>query len=100
MNQNHFARLAGAIALGLTSLVSAQPAISDPAQSRLAPSALRYDSAFSDYRAWQDTKPADWRRVNDALLKDAPTGSHGVHRAGPPAVTASAPATSRPGGKQ
>ena len=69
---NPLSWLAGAIALGLPLLVAAQARGSDPTQAKQTTPPLRYDSAFADYKPWQDTKPSDWRGVNDALLKDVP----------------------------
>ncbi|WP_427914963.1 hypothetical protein ACPWT1_08640 [Ramlibacter sp. MMS24-I3-19] len=48
----------------------------------LAP-ALRYESAFSDYKPWQDIQPGDWRALNEELRK-TPAGQ-GAHTAAPAA---------------
>lgn len=79
------------LAIGLASIAVAQPAAPDSA----AP--LRYESAFADYKPWQDLRPADWRRVNEVVREAAAQGAgHGAHagHAAPatPASAASAPA--------
>jgi hypothetical protein len=61
-------------------LVFAPVALSQP---------LRYESAFADYKPWQDIRPADWRRVNDAVREAARAGAAA---ASAPATSASAPA--------
>lgn len=61
----------GALALAGTLLPAvAQPVPADAASARKPAPALRYDSAFTDYKPWQDTRPADWRQVN-AAVRDA-----------------------------
>lgn len=65
---NHFvSRLAPAAALCLPLLAFAQGGGGEPAQARSATPALRYDSAFADYKPWQDIKPGNWRELNDKL---------------------------------
>lgn len=49
------------------------------AQGGMAPQAaasapLQYRSAFADYKPWQDTRPGDWRALNDAVKGDAMSG--------------------------
>lgn len=70
------------------------PAPAAAASSASAP-ALRYQSAFADYKPWQDIKPGDWRQLNDNVApKDGKGGGHAGHDAAPaaPAANASAPA--------
>jgi hypothetical protein len=87
-----FLRLAPAVALGLPLLALAQTARPDPADAKAAAPPLRYQSAFADYKPWQDAKPGDWRAVNDNVRDaGAKGGAHGGH-ASPPAPAASAPA--------
>lgn len=62
--------LVTAIALGLPLFAAAQANPADPA----APGpALRYRSAFSDYKPWQELQPGDWRALNDSVR--APGGA-------------------------
>lgn len=90
--------LAPALVLCLPLGVLAQSASSQAEDSKAAAPALRYPSAFSDYKPWQDIKPGDWRQLNDALV--SPPGQAGAHaghampaRSG---GTPSAPAPSTP----
>jgi hypothetical protein len=96
--KNAFQRLAPAMALCLPLLATAQQA-SSPADAKAAGQPLRYQSAFSDYKPWQDIKPGDWRQLNDSVApKDGKSGGHAGHGAAPasapaaPAAKASAPA--------
>ena len=74
---------------GLLSVAAAQPAATD---SPPAAQGLRYDSAFADYKAWQDLRPAEWRKVNDTVREAAPQGGgHGAHAS--PAASAPRPAS-------
>jgi hypothetical protein len=98
MNKNHLAVWAGALACGLPLAAAAQARATDPTRSAQQTPALRYDSAFKDYKPWQDTKPADWRGVNDALKDALKDGSHAGHGAAAPAGAGSAPAAGRPAG--
>jgi hypothetical protein len=84
--------LAPAVALCLPLLAFAQADRPDPADPKTPAPALRYQSAFADYKPWQDPKPADWRAVND-VVRDAAAkgGGHGGH-AMPANTPASAPA--------
>jgi len=92
---NLFSRLAPVAALCLPLLALAQPGRPDPADPTASAPALRYQSAFADYKPWQDLKPGDWRAVNDTVRDAAARGSgHAVHSmpSAPPA-SASAPAS-------
>ena len=86
-----FSSLAPAAALCLPLLALAQAGRSDPADAKAPVPALRYPSAFADYRPWQDARPGDWRALNDALRDTGAGGGHAGH-ALPPASAASAPA--------
>jgi hypothetical protein len=56
---------------------------------------LRYDSAFTDYKPWQDIRPAEWREVNDAVREAAAQGTgHAGH--GSLAAPGSASSPARP----
>jgi len=93
MMNNLFSRLAPAAALCLPLLALAQAGRSDPADAKAPARALRYPSAFADYRPWQDAKPGDWRALNDALGGTGAGGGHAGHAMPPaPASAASAPA--------
>jgi len=86
---NHtFLRLAPALALCLPLLAAAQ----QPAKT----GALRYESAYADYKAYRDLEPGDWRALNGtvgtAALKGGGHAGHGVApAAAAPAAPASAP---------
>lgn len=57
--------------------------------------ALRYRSAFADYRPWQDIKPGNWRQLNDDLAQGSQAGSHAGHAlAAPPATVVGKPVPS------
>ena len=90
---NFFRWLAPAVALCIPLALLAQPD-SHPAPGKadaIAPR-LQYRSAFADYKPWQDTKPGDWKAMNDAV------GKSGGHSTGMPtgAASAPAPAASKP----
>ena len=74
---------------------AAAAAQANPADPASAAPALRYQSAFSDYKPWQDIKPGDWRAVNDSAARQSwrPRG-HGTDPAG--ALAPSLPAPPRP----
>lgn len=104
---NHFHRLAPAVALCLPLLAFSQASRSDPTDSKTPAPALRYTSAFADYKPWQDIKPADWRAINDNVRDAAAKGgAHAGHASPAPAPTsaptpgakASAPAVPGHGG--
>lgn len=82
-----FRWLAPAIALCLPLVVPAQPANTDPAKPGATVPRLQYRSAFAEYKPWQDSKPGDWKAMNDAV------GKSGAHSAGMPMDAASAPAS-------
>jgi hypothetical protein len=102
---NTFLRLAPSLALCLPLLALAQAGRPDPADPKASAPALRYQSAFADYKPWADTKPGDWRAVNDTVRDAAAKGAHAGHGAGAaasaaPAPNASAPAMSAHGSHQ
>jgi hypothetical protein len=78
--KTHVTILLSALSLGVPLSAAAQPTRSDTAaasQPALAPAAtseLNYQSAFSDYKPYQDLKLGDWRAANDAVGKAS--GSH------------------------
>lgn len=88
--------VATAVLMGLPLMAAAQANPADPGAS--AP-ALGYQSAFSQYKPWQDIKPADWRAVNDTVRDaGAKSGGHGGHGAAPgTAPTPAAAPTAAPG---
>ena len=92
-------RLAPAVALCLPLLAFAQAQRGDPADPKASAPALRYSSAFADYKPWQDTPPGNWRAINDTV-RDAAVQGAGAHagHATPAAApaAASAPAASAP----
>ena len=95
---NTFLRLAPAVALCLPLLAVAQAGRPDSADPKTPAPALRYQSAFADYKPWQDIKPGDWRQLNDNVApKDGKSGGHASHGAAPaPAPAAKAPAPAAP----
>ena len=94
-----------ALCLPLLAVAQAnRPDLTDP---KMPAPALRYQSAFADYKAWQDIKLGDWRAVNDAVRDAAAkSGGHAGHAmpantpssAQAPAPKASAPAMPGHGG--
>ena len=86
---NHFLRLVPAVALCLPLAALAQGSRADPADASASAPALRYQSAFSDYKPWQDLKPADWRAVNDKVRDaGASSGGHAGHNMPTPTAPA------------
>lgn len=86
--------VATAALMGLPLMAAAHANPADPGAP--AP-ALGYPSAFSNYKPWQDIKPADWRAVNDTVRDAAAKGSgQGGHGTAP----APAPAPEAPAGHQ
>ena len=81
--KKHTSWLLAAIAIGLP-LAAASEA--HPAENTSAVPALRYSSAFADYKPWQELEPGDWRAMNEALR--APGGGHAGDRPAPPATAA------------
>jgi len=102
--QNRLAVLSCACAvLWLQPAAAQSHAGADPADPRAAVPPPQHASAFTGYRPFSETRPADWRTLNDevaragghvGILRDAATGT-------PP--SASAPGRHRnhhPGGSQ
>ncbi|NUO73089.1 MAG: hypothetical protein HOQ10_10280 [Frateuria sp.] len=69
------------LALPLAAVAQASPAGPAPA--------LRYESAFADYKPWEAIQPGDWRTINDALTRQA--DAHGGHAAPPAAGSPASP---------
>lgn len=88
------------VALCLPLSALAQAGRPDPADPKTAAPALRYQSAFSDYRPWQDVNPGDWRALNDTLRTQAGGGAghagHAMPMSMPAAAPAAAPKAPRP----
>lgn len=87
-------RLVPAVALCLPLLAPAQANRPDPADPKASAPALRYQSAFADYKPWMDAQPGDWRRVNDSVRDAAVKGGHAGHGASTAAPSAPAPKAS------
>jgi hypothetical protein len=89
--------LAPVVALYLLALA---PAVRAEPTDRNAPApALRYPSAFADYKPWQEIKPADWRAVNDGVRGASDAGGHAGSAspaALPPAASSATPKASAP----
>lgn len=88
-------RLAPALALCLPQLALAQAGQPDPADPKSSAPALRYQSAFSDYKPWLDIKPGNWREANDTV--GSPAAKDGEHAGRD--VPASVPAAPDPASK-
>ncbi|MEJ8826966.1 hypothetical protein WKW80_34050 [Variovorax humicola] len=67
--KNYLKTLASALALGLPLWVAAQVPASGRADPKTPAPELRYESAFADYRPYQDARPGDWRAINAAVGK-------------------------------
>jgi len=87
--------LAPAVALCVPLAALAQPTSPDPAKAGALAPPLTYRSAFADYKPWQDSKPGDWRAMNDAVGK---SGGHSMSMPMEPtaAPAAAASAASKP----
>ena len=87
--------MACAIAFAMPQLVAAQAA-SEKAAASTAASRLPYESAFADYKPYEDVPVADWREVNETVKKAAEKGGghagHGSQE--PPAAEDKAPTAS------
>lgn len=87
--------LAPAVALSLPLLAVAQQGTS-PTDSKAPAPELRYQSAFADYKPWQDVKPGNWRQLNDNVAPKPGASSghagHGSAQPATPAAPAAAPA--------
>jgi hypothetical protein len=93
-----FSRLAPAMALCLPMGAMAQAGSPDPSNSKAVAPQLRYQSAFSDYKPWQDIQPRDWRVVNDTVRDAAATGTgQAAHTATQSPAAAPAPSKPMPG---
>lgn len=71
---NLIRRAAPVMALCLAALGGALAQGGAAPQAAAASDPLPYRSAFADYKPWQDTKPGDWRALNDAVKGDAMSG--------------------------
>lgn len=89
--------LVPALVLCLPLGVLAQPASSRAEDPDAPAPALRYQSAFADYKPWQDIQPGNWRQLNDALVA-TPAGQaagHASHAMPPPPGGTAAPDSHR-----
>jgi hypothetical protein len=59
--------VASALALGFPLVVVAQQTPVDPADAKAPAPGLFYQSAFADYKPYQDIKPGDWKALVNAL---------------------------------
>lgn len=89
---NPFFRTAHAIALAVPLLASAQAPAAHPAADAGVPGELRFESAFDDYRAYEDPPVRNWRTANDTVGAAAQGGAHASHHA-----TSDAPSSAQPG---
>lgn len=81
-------RVAAAALMGLPLMALAQ---ADPADPAARAPALAYQSAFADYKPWQEIQPADWRAVNDTVRDAKPAGAAGSGAAGSGTAGSGAP---------
>lgn len=72
----------------------AQPKPADPAVS--APG-LKYQSAFSDYKPWQETPASDWKAVNETVKGGSTAQGHASHGTSAPASPAASAPKPGPG---
>jgi hypothetical protein len=90
---NTLQTMACAIAFAMPQLVAAQVAPETPAAAT-AGSQLPFQSAFADYKPYEEVPVADWREVNETVKKAAGKGGghagHGSQE--PPAAEDKAPA--------
>ncbi len=96
--KNNLRAVGVALAACAPLLALAQAASSTPPKN--SPQ-LSYQSAFADYKPWQDSKLGDWKAMNDAVGK---SGGHAMDMpmsgASAPAAAASKPAMSDHSGHQ
>ena len=91
--------VAPAAALAVPLLAQAQSGRAEPTATKPPAAQLRCQSAFADYKAWQDIKPGDWRSLNDNVRDAASAGAgHAGHTTAAPPPKASAPAVPGHGG--
>ena len=90
------------MALCLPLLALAQASRPDPADPKVAAPVLRYQSAFADYKPWQDIKPGDWRELNENVAPKAnrAAAGHSGHSAAPTAPGGKTSAPAAPGPRQ
>lgn len=93
---NLLLRLASAVALSLPLLAVAQQD-ADATHTKAPAQPLRYQSAFGDYKPWQDIKPGNWRQLNDNVAPGPGKASgHAGHGSSAPAASAAVPNASAP----
>ena len=74
--------MACAIAFAVPHVVAAQANPPENPSAATTASQLTYESAFQDYRPYEDVPVADWRQVNDTVRHAATKGGgHGGHGA-------------------
>lgn len=94
-------RLVPILALAVSPFALAQPERTDAvdaADAKASAPALRYHSAFADYKPWQHVEPGDWRELNDAVAPSPgkPAGQAGRGSSAPPGPAAKAFAPAAP----
>ena len=90
-------RLAPAVVLGLPVLAFAQQT-GEPTDAQAAARSPRYQSAFTDYKPWQDIKPGDWRQLNENVRPSPDAaGGHTAHGTTNPASRAASAPSPAPG---
>jgi len=93
-----FTGLARAVALSLSMAATAHAQSADGANPKSVAPRLQYQSAFTDYKPWQDLPLRDWRAVNDTVRDATAAGAgHAAHSATPSPAAASAPARPKSG---
>jgi hypothetical protein len=82
--------LAPAVALTFPLAALAQPATADSGKVGALATPPAYRSAFADYKPWQDSKPGDWKAMNDAVGR---SGGHSMSMPMEPTAAPAAPET-------
>lgn len=85
---NFFKGLVPAVALSLPLLAGAESSV-EAGRTKPSTQPPPFQSAFADYKPWQDIKPGNWRQLNDALWPATGGASeHAGHVGAPPSQSA------------
>ena len=76
----------GALALAPLSSFGQTSTVADPADASARSSAVKYESAFAEYRSYKEQELAPWRDINDEVARIGGHvgmfGGHGGHARG------------------
>ena len=90
----HWLAPAGVLSVALLPAAHA----ADPTDANTPAQPLRYQSAFADYKPWQDIKPGNWRQLNaDVTPAPGKTSGHAGHAPAAPPAAPKASAPTAPG---